>query len=64
MVVVRPHGRCPASAVQALFTKRVLFLVGKGGVGKTTLAAALALAAARRGRRTLLVELEGNTRAA
>ena len=34
---------------------RVLLVAGKGGVGKTTLAAATALAAARDGHRTLLV---------
>jgi anion-transporting ArsA/GET3 family ATPase len=37
----------------------VRFVVGKGGVGKTTMAAALALAAAGLGRRAHLVELEG-----
>ncbi|MBI1377616.1 MAG: ArsA family ATPase [Frankiales bacterium] len=37
---------------------RVLLVVGKGGVGKTTLAAASALAAARDGARTLLVSTD------
>jgi anion-transporting ArsA/GET3 family ATPase len=34
-------------------------VTGKGGVGKTTVAAALALALARRGQRVLLAEVEG-----
>jgi anion-transporting ArsA/GET3 family ATPase len=38
---------------------RLLIVTGKGGVGKSTAAATLALAGARTGRRTCLVEVEG-----
>jgi len=37
-----------------LFDRSFIFVVGKGGVGKTTVSAALALAAARRGKRVLV----------
>ncbi len=39
-------------------TRRLLVCVGPGGVGKTTLAAALALGAARRGRHTLVLTVD------
>jgi anion-transporting ArsA/GET3 family ATPase len=42
----------------SVFERRLHFVVGKGGVGKTTVAAAMALCLVRRGRRTLLVEME------
>lgn len=42
-----------------LFAPRLLIVTGKGGVGKSTCAAALALAGASAGRRTCLVEVEG-----
>jgi len=40
---------------------RVLIVAGKGGVGKTTVTAALALCGARAGLDTLIVELEGRS---
>ncbi|MGH2907321.1 MAG: ArsA family ATPase [Solirubrobacterales bacterium] len=45
-----------------LFEHRLLFVTGKGGVGKTTVAAALGLAAARAGLRTCVCELDARER--
>ena len=44
--------------LNAILHRRVLFVGGKGGVGKTTIAAALAVAAADRGRRCLVVSTD------
>jgi arsenite-transporting ATPase len=43
---------------QPLLERQILFFGGKGGVGKTTLAAMYGLLAAERGRRTLLVSTD------
>lgn len=43
--------------LRALLDRRLLIVTGKGGAGKTTVAAALALAAAERGKRVLLAEV-------
>lgn len=48
--------------VADLDDKRLIVVTGKGGVGKTTLAAALALRSARAGRRTLVCEVNTQER--
>lgn len=57
-----PYRLIPALA--ALAHKRLLFFAGKGGVGKTTIAATVALTLARHGKKTLLIELDDSARAA
>jgi anion-transporting ArsA/GET3 family ATPase len=43
--------------VSDLFDKRLVFVTGKGGVGKSTISLALGLAAASRGKRTIVCEV-------
>ncbi len=45
--------------LRSLAASRVVVVAGKGGVGKTTVTAVIACAAARDGRRVLVVELDG-----
>jgi anion-transporting ArsA/GET3 family ATPase len=45
-----------------LFQRRFVINTGKGGVGKTTISAAIALAASRRGKRVLLMEIGAKER--
>jgi anion-transporting ArsA/GET3 family ATPase len=48
--------------VPGLLDKRLVFVTGKGGVGKSTTATALGMLAARRGLRTVVAELSGQDR--
>jgi anion-transporting ArsA/GET3 family ATPase len=50
--------------LDSLLGRRVVFLTGKGGVGKSVVGAALALAAQARGKRVLLVEVAAPVEAA
>ncbi len=50
--------------LDSLLSRRVVILSGKGGVGKSVVGAALALAAHRRGKRVLLVEVDAPLEAA
>ncbi len=45
--------------MQSILTRTLVVITGKGGVGKSTIAAALALLAARRGLRVIVVEMGG-----
>ena len=54
-----PSRSAAARLVRLEDVSRLQVVSGKGGTGKTTVAAALALALATEGKRTLLVEVEG-----
>jgi anion-transporting ArsA/GET3 family ATPase len=51
----QPAGR----TVDELLSRRVVFVAGKGGTGKSSIAAALALVAAHEGKRVLGVDVDG-----
>lgn len=48
--------------MSGLLDKRLIFVTGKGGVGKSTVSIALGLLSARAGRRTIVVELAAQDR--
>jgi anion-transporting ArsA/GET3 family ATPase len=50
--------------LETLAGRRVLFVVGKGGVGKSTVATALAVSFAEQGKRVLLAQMEPSRRLA
>jgi anion-transporting ArsA/GET3 family ATPase len=51
-----------APVLDTLLRRRLVFVTGKGGVGKSTVATALGVLAARRGLRTMVAELAGQER--
>jgi anion-transporting ArsA/GET3 family ATPase len=48
--------------MQSLLDRKLVFITGKGGVGKTTMAAAVGMLGARAGRRTVVVEVGEQSR--
>jgi len=50
--------------MQSLLDRKLLVITGKGGVGKTTIATAIGLLAAREGRRAVVVEVGDQSRVA
>ncbi|HEY7967096.1 MAG TPA: ArsA-related P-loop ATPase [Solirubrobacteraceae bacterium] len=59
MDTIRPPANTPDPARLGLLERRLVFLLGKGGVGRSTLAAAFGVLAARRGLRAIVVEVSG-----
>ena len=62
----RPHGtprqRWENAPIAAWLDKRILFVTGKGGVGRTTVSLALGMAAAAAGKRTIVCEVAAQER--
>ncbi len=61
-----PGNPCPQEwrvRVPELLDKRLVFVTGKGGVGKSTISIALGLAAAARGKRTIICEISSQENA-
>ena len=54
--------RHPLAKTNKLLEKKLILILGKGGVGRSTIAAAIANAVAARGRRTLLFQANGQDR--
>jgi hypothetical protein len=54
----------PQTLADLLLARRIVLVTGKGGTGRTTLCCALGLAAARRGLRSVIVEMNGARRVA
>ncbi len=51
------EGASASRILTGMFERRLVFVVGKGGAGKTTLSAAIGLAAARMGKKVLIAEV-------
>jgi anion-transporting ArsA/GET3 family ATPase len=56
---IRPTANSSQRSGPRLLDRRLVFLLGKGGVGRSTVAAALGVLAAREGRRAIVVEVSG-----
>jgi anion-transporting ArsA/GET3 family ATPase len=56
---IRPTADSTQQRSPRLLDRRLVFLLGKGGVGRSTVAAALGVLATRNGRRAIVVEVSG-----